>query len=228
MARGADQRKRSNKEAALQALKTSPRGRPSSFKPEYTRQVEKLCKLGTTDRDLCLFFNVSHQTVENWKKTHPEFFLALMKGKQEADANVTEAMYKNATGYDYYEEQAVKLRETSYADGKVSKVREYVQRVKLKRHQPADTTAQIFWSKNRRPDLWRDVKKIDSEPELVKQTYSGDEVLAKLRERGFVELEGEYTLVGEQDKSNPAEAPPPATSMLEQSSILKRIFPEGS
>src|SRR4051794_33985430 len=110
MAHGANPRKLSNKEAADLALTKRPRGRPSSFKPEYTEQVEKLCKLGTTDRDLCLFFNVAPQTIENWKKTYPDFFLALMKGKQEADANVAEAMYRNATGYDYCEEQAVKLR----------------------------------------------------------------------------------------------------------------------
>lgn len=200
MARGADLRRRSAREASLQALHKPAPGRPSSFKPEYTEQVEKLCKLGTTDRDLCLFFNVSHQTVENWKKTHPEFFLALMNGKRDADLNVTEAMYKNATGYEYYEEQPVKFRETFYANGKVSKVREYVEFVKVKRHRPADTTAQIFWSKNRRPDLWRDVKKIDSEPELVKQAYSGEEVLEELKRRGFVELDGEYTIVaGEQE-----------------------------
>ena len=207
MARGKDLRKRSNKDAADQALNKRARGRPSSFKPEYTEQVEKLCKLGTTDRDLCLFFSISHQTVENWKKTYPEFFLALMKGKQEADTNVAEAMYRNATGYDYYEEQAVKLRETSYVGGKVSNVREYVEIVMVKRHQPADTTAQIFWLKNRRPDLWRDVKRIDSEPELVKQTYSGEALLAKLKERGFVELEGEYTIVKEEDESNSPATP---------------------
>jgi hypothetical protein len=207
MTRGTDLRKLSNKEAAHQALNKRPRGRPSSFKPEYTEQVEKLCKLGTTDRDLCLFFNVSPQTVENWKKTYPEFFLALMKGKQEADANVAEAMYKNATGYDYYEEQAVKLRETSYVDGKVSNVREYVDVVMVKRHQPADTTAQIFWSKNRRPDLWRDVKKIDPEPEMVNQTYRGEAALAKLIERGFVELEGEYMVVTEEGQSDPIPKP---------------------
>lgn len=212
MARGVDLRKRSTKEAALQALNKRRRGRPSSFKPEYTGQVEKLCKLGTADRDLCLFFNISHQTIENWKKTQPEFFLALMKGKQEADKNVAEALYKNTTGYDYYEEQAVKLRETSYVDGKVSMVCEYVGVVKVKKHQPADTTAQIFWLKNRRRDLWRDVKKIDSELEIIKQTYSGETLLAKLKERGLVEIEGEYTIVGGQDKSDPAPTPgTPAT-----------------
>ena len=204
MAIGKDLRKRSNKDAADQAMKQLPRrGRPTSFKPEYTEQVERLCKLGTTDRDLCLFFNVSPQTVENWKKTYPEFFLALMKGKQEADMNVAEATYKNATGYDYYEEQAIKLRETSYMDGKVSRVREHVQVVMVKRHRPADTTAQIFWSKNRRPDQWRDVKKIDSEPEMIKQTYRGEAVLAELEKAGFVWLEGEYTIAGEEDNGAP-------------------------
>jgi len=185
------------------------RRRPTSFKPEYTEQVERLCKLGTTDRDLCLFFNVSPQTVENWKKTYPEFFLALMKGKQEADMNVAEATYKNATGYDYYEEQAIKLRETSYMDGKVSRVREYVQVVMVKRHRPADTTAQIFWSKNRRPDQWRDVKQVDPGPEAFKQqTYSGEALLEKLKQAGFVWLEGEYTIVGEEDKSGPPQLGP--------------------
>ena len=207
MARGKDLRKRSNKDAADQALNKRARGRPSSFKPEYTEQVEKLCKLGTTDRDLCLLFNISPQTIDNWKKTHPEFFLALMRGKQEADLNVAEAMYRNATGYDYYEEQAVKLRETSYVGGKVSNVREYVEIVMVKRHQPADTTAQIFWLKNRRPDLWRDVKRIDSEPEMVKQTYSGEALLARLKEKGFVELEGEYKIVGGEDESNSPATP---------------------
>jgi hypothetical protein len=207
MARGADLRKRSNKDAADQALNKRARGRPSSFKPEYTEQVEKLCKLGTTDRDLCLFFSISHQTVENWKKTYPEFFLALMRGKQEADLNVAGALYNNATGYDYYEERAVKLRETSYVNGKVSSVREHVDVVRIKRHQPADTTAQIFWLKNRRPDLWRDVKRIDSEPEMVKQTYSGEALLARLKEKGFVEIEGEYTIVGGDDESDPAPKP---------------------
>jgi hypothetical protein len=74
-------------------------------------------------------------------------------------------------------------------------------------HSRTDTTAQIFWLKNRRPDLWRDVKKIDSEPEMVKQTYSGEALLAKLKERGFVELEGEYTIVGGQDESHPTPTP---------------------
>jgi hypothetical protein len=86
------------------------RGEATLFKPEYTEQVEKLCRSGSTDKDLALFFNVSVNTIDNWKKRYPDFFLALLKGKQEADANVAEALYRNVIGFDYCENQPVKLK----------------------------------------------------------------------------------------------------------------------
>jgi hypothetical protein len=136
------------------------RGKATLFKPEYTEQVEELCRQGSTDRDLALFFKVSINTIDNWKKRNPDFFLALLKGKQEADANVAEALYGNAIGSEYYEEHAVKLKRKIFDDtGKVIRTEEHVQVIPLKKHSKPDTTAQIFHLKNRRPDLWRDVKK---------------------------------------------------------------------
>ena len=32
---------------------------------------------------------------------------------------------------------------------------------------PGDTTAQIFWLKNRKPDDWRDVKRTDTDDERL-------------------------------------------------------------
>ena len=83
------------------------RGKATLFKPEFTEQVEELCRHGSTDRDLALFFKVSVNTIDNWKKRYPDFFLALLKGKQEADANAAEALYRNAIGSEYYEIQPV-------------------------------------------------------------------------------------------------------------------------
>jgi hypothetical protein len=34
----------------------NPPGPPLTFKPEFTKEVERLCKLGVRDVDLCLFF----------------------------------------------------------------------------------------------------------------------------------------------------------------------------
>lgn len=38
---------------------------------------------------------------------------------------------------------------------------------RVTKHMPGDTTAQIFWLKNRKPDDWRDVKRTDTDDERL-------------------------------------------------------------
>ena len=179
------------------------RGKATLFKPEYTKQVEELCRSGSTDKDLALFFKVSINTIDNWKKRYPDFLLALLKGKQEADANAAEALYRNAIGSEYYEEHAVKLKRKIFDDtGKVIRTEEHVQVIPLKKHSKPDTTSQIFHLKNRRPDLWRDVNQDPVLETVEQQSCSGEALLEELKKAGFVWLEGEYTIVGE-EKSGP-------------------------
>lgn len=118
--------------------------RPSSFKPEYAEQAEKLCKLGATDKEMADFFAVSEQTINAWKQAHPEFLESLKKGKMLADANVADRLFSRAMGYSH---DAVKIA--------VSPSGEHHQ-VAFTEHYPPDTTAAIFWLKNRRPDQWRE------------------------------------------------------------------------
>lgn len=121
-----------------------PAGRPSSYKPEYAAQAVKLCRLGATDVEMADFFGVSEQTINAWKRAHPLFLEALKEGKLEADANVAERLYQRAMGYSH---QAVKIA--------ASPSGEHVA-VPYTEHYAPDTTAAIFWLKNRRPDQWRD------------------------------------------------------------------------
>jgi transcriptional regulator with XRE-family HTH domain len=118
--------------------------RPSSYRTEYADQAEKLCKLGATDKQIADFFGVSEQTVNNWKQAHPEFLESLRSGKELADANVASSLYQRAMGYSH---EAVKIA--------ASPTGEHVAVPYVERY-PPDTTAAIFWLKNRRPDLWRD------------------------------------------------------------------------
>lgn len=120
-------------------------GRPSSFRPEFCKQAFKLCLLGATDAELARFFEVSESTIANWKNEHPEFLEALKDGKEEGDAKVAQSLYRRALGYSH---RAVKI----VADAKSGA--EHI--VPYTEHYPPDTTACIFWLKNRRPDLWRD------------------------------------------------------------------------
>lgn len=128
-------------------------GRPTRYKQEYAEQALKLCRLGAKDSELADFFQVSEQTINSWKKAHPEFLESLKGGKGLADAEVADRLFKRATGYEH---QAVKISATP--DGR-EHVTEYIERY------PPDTTAAIFWLKNRRPDLWRD---------KVEQAHSGE------------------------------------------------------
>ena len=118
-------------------------GRPSKFKAEYAKQAEKLCLLGATDEDLADFFAVGIRTISNWKAQHPEFLQALKTGKEASDDRVERSLYQRAVGYSY---DAVHF---SSFQGSVTET-------PYREHCPPDTTAQIFWLKNRRPDQWRD------------------------------------------------------------------------
>lgn len=102
-----------------------------------------MCLLGFTDRELAGFFGVSEQTLNTWKHAHPEFLESLKAGKNAADSEVVSKLYERALGCSH---KAVKIFNTEL--GVVE--HEYVE------HHPPDTTAAIFWLKNRNPEKWRD------------------------------------------------------------------------
>lgn len=130
-------------------------GRPSSFKPEYCEQVEKLCRLGATDKDIANFFQVDESTINRWKEK-PEFCESLKSGKAKSDAEVADRLYQRARGFEWEEIQAVKLKEVKYSNGKRVSEIERVELVPVQKVVPPDTTACIFWLKNRRSEDWRD------------------------------------------------------------------------
>ena len=120
-----------------------PGGRPSKFKPEFVKQAEKLCTIGLTDAELASFFEVSEVTLNAWKHKHPEFLNALKVGKDEADTRVERSLYHRAIGYSHPEEKI-------FNDGGEPLI------VPTTKHYPPDTTAAIFWLKNRKTAEWRD------------------------------------------------------------------------
>ncbi len=125
------------------AKKAKTVGRPTDFKDEYLIQVKRLCLLGAKDKEIAEFFNIAESTLNNWKKTIPAFMESIRAGKEDADANVTESLYKRALGYTVTE-----TKEEDGTNGKKSTV--------ATKHIPGDTSSAIFWLKNRQPERWRD------------------------------------------------------------------------
>jgi hypothetical protein len=120
-----------------------PAGRPTDYDPEFADQARKLCELGATDADLAKFFEVSTRTIPRWAAAHEEFCQALKVGKESADDRVERSLYHKAVGYSF---DAVKIFQYEGTPIQVP----YVE------HVAPDTTAGIFWLKNRRMATWRD------------------------------------------------------------------------
>lgn len=106
--------------------------------------LEGWARDGLTDEQLAVRMGINPATLYDWKKKYPKISEALKKGKEVVDIQVENALLKRALGYDFQEEKI----ERSDKDG--------VKVVQTVKHIPPDTTAQIFWLKNRRPDRWRD------------------------------------------------------------------------
>jgi hypothetical protein len=126
-------------------------GRPTSYRAEYATQALKLCKLGLTDKELSEYFEVSEQTLNAWKKAHPAFLESLKGGKTLADAEVASKLFHRATGYEHQ-------------DTDIRVVNGEIVQTQIIKHYPPDTTAAIFWLKNRQPAKWRD-KPVESDPD---------------------------------------------------------------
>lgn len=118
-------------------------GRPSKYKEEFVKQAAKLAALGATDLEMADFFGVSHQTLNAWKVAHPEFLESLKIGKEKADERVEHSLYCRAMGY-------------SHEETDIRVVNNEIVMTPMIKHYPPDTTAMIFWLKNRKPAEWRD------------------------------------------------------------------------
>lgn len=131
----------------------SKRGRPTKFKPAILRQVRFLAKKGFTDKELSEFFRVSEKTLNTWKKAHPVFLQSLKDGKAVANDKVQNSLFQKAIGY-------------SHPDTHVSNHQGTVTLTPVVKHYPPDTTACIFWLKNRKPTEWRD--KVESNVHITR------------------------------------------------------------
>ena len=116
--------------------------------PEGLLKLEAWARDGLIDEQIAENAGITTSTLYEWKKKYPDISEALKKGKEIVDIQVENALLKRALGYSYKE---TKTEEPADGDKVTVTVKEVV----------PDTTAQIFWLKNRRPDRWRDKQDIE-------------------------------------------------------------------
>lgn len=112
--------------------------------------IEKWCRDGATDKQIAENLGIAYSTFREYIKANSALSAALKRGKEVIDTEVENALLKRALGYDYDEVTE------EQSDGKmvVTKI--------VHKHIVPDTTAQIFWLKNRAPEKWRDKLQVDA------------------------------------------------------------------
>ena len=121
--------------------------------------LEGWARDGLTDEQIAKNIGISRASLYEWKKKEVDIFDALKKGKEVIDFEVENALLKRALGYEYEEE--------TYENGILTK--------KVKKQVAPDTTAQIFWLKNRKKEQWREkieVVKTDEDLQNINKNIS--------------------------------------------------------
>ena len=127
------------------------------IEPEGLTLLEGWARDGLTDEQIAGNIGINTSTLYDWKNKFPKISEALKKGKEVVDIQVENALLKRALGYEFQETRV----EKSDKDG--TKI------IQILKHIPADTTAQIFWLKNRRPDKWRDKPEMPGDSDMLKK-----------------------------------------------------------
>lgn len=124
--------------------------------------IEGWARDGLTEKQIAFNIGIRRETLHDWKRKYPNISNTLKKGKEVVDRQVENALFKSAVGF-IYEEDVV----TNAGDV-----------VRVKKYSKPNTTAQIFWLKNRKREQWTDKSEVKVEGTI--KTNKLDGILAQL------------------------------------------------
>ena len=126
------------------------------LEPEGLTLLTGWARNGLTDEQIAHNIGINKTTLYDWIKKYPDISNSLKKGKEVVDIEVENALLKKAIGYNAEVNKTFKIKEVYYDKKNRRCEKEKLVTAVDEVHIPADTIAQIFWLKNRRPDKWRD------------------------------------------------------------------------
>ena len=189
------------KESKKKKSKGGARGKYQEWLTEEgLLKLEGWARDGLTDEQIAENIGIGTTTLYRWKNDYREIWEALKRGKDIVDRQVENALLRRALGYSYEEQEyaTFPLEEEDYFDA----LETHIQNFKFMNHEATDidiqmerqnfpkykkvliksktkevipdTTAQIFWLKNRKPDEWRDKQVLQHDGEVkVANPFAG-------------------------------------------------------
>jgi hypothetical protein len=141
------------------------------------RELEILSGFGLTDKQLCIFYDISTPTFEKYKKSNELLLKALQRGKIIANNKVVKALFESAVGFYYNElttervktgKKITKHKVGTYKSGKPKykvieiPIYEMVVTKRVKKFALPNISAIGLWLFNRNSDVWKSINKSDS------------------------------------------------------------------
>lgn len=120
------------------------------LEPDNLLLLQSWARTGLTDAEIACKIGISRSTLSEWKIKHELIADTLKQGKEVVDIQVENALLKRALGYKYTEKTSELKTDPNTGDQVMVLTKQVVKEV------VPDTTAQIFWLKNRKPNEWRD------------------------------------------------------------------------
>jgi len=127
----------------------------TKYNDDFPLLAEGYAREGMIDKDIAAKLGISKDAFYRYLKKYPDFYDSLKRGKAPVDTEVENALLKRARGYEY-EETTVEY--DAAVEGKKASPRKIK---KVTKQVIPDTTAEIFWLKNRKPKKWRDKQNIE-------------------------------------------------------------------
>lgn len=121
-------------------------GRPRKHDIELETRILFLLERGLSEEDCAFATGINPSTIQRWKKSDPEFCMAVRGAKETPDSQVATTLFQRIIGGLTITEKHV----TKDGNGKILK--ETISTKEL----PPDVSGSMFWLKNRLPHLWRD------------------------------------------------------------------------
>jgi transposase-like protein len=118
--------------------------------------IEGWARDGLSLQQIAHNMGIADSTLRKWRDKFELISAAIKKGSAPVDYEVENAMLKSALGYTVKVKKPIKLKTKKQLKDKGTIEEERIEYTEEEVYIKPDTTAQIFWLKNRRPDKWRD------------------------------------------------------------------------